>query len=75
MGSIERHFAFRAMQEEKKMIFNVIGILIGLAILIAGVYYFIKERADRESRKIYAVVSVIGVLILVGMVIKVFVQL
>ncbi len=57
------------------MIFNVIGILIGLAILIAGVYYFIKERADRESRKIYAVVSVIGVLILVGMVIKVFVQL
>ena len=57
------------------MSFNVIGILIGLAILIAGVYYFIKERADRESRKIYAVVSVIGVLILVGMVIKVFVQL
>ncbi len=57
------------------MIFNVIGILIGLAILIAGVYYFIKERADRESRKIYAVVSVIGVLILVGMAIKVFVQL
>lgn len=57
------------------MIFNVIGILIGLAILIAGVYYFIKEKADRESRKIYSVVSVIGALILVGMVIKVFVQL
>lgn len=45
--------------EEKKMIFNVIGILIGLAILIAGVYYFIKEKADRESRKIYSVVSVL----------------
>lgn len=47
------------------MIFNVIGLIIGVMILAAGLYYLIKEKKDAESRKIYSIVSVAGVVITV----------
>lgn len=44
---------------------NIIGLLIGILLLLAGVYYFVKEKHDLESRKIYTIVSVIGVVVAV----------
>ena len=39
------------------MIFNIIVLLIGAVILGAGVYYLVREKNDRESLKIYSVIS------------------
>ena len=46
--------------EEKIKAVKIIGLIIGILVLGAGVYYLVKEKQDPESRKIYAVVSVIG---------------
>lgn len=53
------------------MIFNIIGLIIGTMILGAGVYYFIKEKSDQESRRIYLATSGIGVVLLLGMLLKI----
>lgn len=45
------------------MTIKVVGVIIGVLILIVGLYYLVKERNDRESRKIYGIVSVAGGLI------------
>lgn len=42
------------------MIVKIIGLIIGLLVLGAGICYLVKEKQDPESRKIYTVVSVIG---------------
>ena len=42
------------------MIVKIIGLIIGLLVLGAGICYLVKEKQDVESRKIYTVVSVIG---------------
>ncbi len=42
------------------MIIKIIGLVIGILILGAGIYYLIKEKNDPESKKIYTIVSVIG---------------
>ena len=47
------------------MIFNVIGLLIGIAVLLAGLFYMVKEKNDPESRKIYMITAVIGAVITV----------
>lgn len=52
------------------MIFNVVGLVIGLAILIAGVFYLIKEKNDKESVKIYGTISAAGGVIFVAMLLK-----
>ena len=52
------------------MALSIIGILIGAAILCAGLYYLAREKADRESRKIYTVISIIGGLITAGMILR-----
>ena len=52
------------------MIFNVIGLIIGIMILGAGVYYLAKEKMDRESRKIYSITSAIGAVIVIFIIIK-----
>ena len=43
------------------MVIGIIGIIIGLLILGAGIYYLVKEKNDPESKKIYSIVSGIGV--------------
>ena len=45
--------------EEKNRIVKIIGLIIGLLVLGAGICYLVKEKQDPESRKIYTVVSVI----------------
>lgn len=54
----------------KDIILAIVGILIGLIILAAGIYYLVKEKSDKESRKIYSIVSVIGAVITIGFIIR-----
>lgn len=43
------------------MIIKMIGaIIIGAIILGVGLYYLIKERHDRDSVKIYEIISAVG---------------
>ena len=42
------------------MTIKIIGLIIGILVLCAGLYYLIKEKHDPESQKIYTIVSVIG---------------
>ena len=44
------------------MVIGIIGIVIGLLVLGAGIYYLIKEEDDKESKKIYGITSGVGVL-------------
>lgn len=52
------------------MVINVIGIIIGILVLCAGIFYGIKEKSDKESLKIYAITAVVGVIIVVAFVVK-----
>lgn len=42
------------------MIVKIIGLIIGILVLGAGLFYLRKEKNDPESRKIYIIISVIG---------------
>ena len=42
------------------MAVKIIGLIIGILVLGAGIYYLVKEKHDPESKKIYTVISVIG---------------
>lgn len=42
------------------MAIKIIGLIIGILVLGAGIYYLAKEKHDPESKKIYTVVSIIG---------------
>ena len=42
------------------MAVKIIGLIIGILILGAGIYYLAKEKHDPESKKIYSVVSAAG---------------
>ena len=48
------------------MAIKLIGLLIGILLLCAGIYYFVKEKQDPESRKIYGIVSAIGAVMSIG---------
>ncbi len=45
------------------MAVKIIGLIIGVLILGAGLYYLAKEKDDKESKKIYTITSVVGALI------------
>lgn len=51
------------MEETIKAV-KIIGLIIGILVLGAGVYFLVKEKQDPESRKIYTVVSVICAVLL-----------
>ncbi len=42
------------------MAVKIIGLIIGILVLGAGIYYLAKEKHDPESKRIYTVVSIIG---------------
>ena len=42
------------------MIIGIIGLIIGILVAVAGIYYLGKEKNDPESKKIYSVISAIG---------------
>lgn len=54
------------------MIVTIIALLIGIAILCGGAYYLIREKNDPESRKIYTIAVVAGIVIVVGVLLKMF---
>lgn len=45
---------------------KIIALIIGVLILGAGIYYLAKEKEDPESKKIYSIISVIGLIITIG---------
>ncbi len=54
------------------MVIKIIATIIGAMVLAAGLHYFIKEKHDTESRKIYSTVSVIGgVIFVVGLILTI----
>ena len=42
------------------MIVKIAMLVIGLLLLVAGVYYLRQNREDAESRKIYGIAALIG---------------
>lgn len=42
------------------MIIKIIGLIIGVLVLGAGIYYRAAEKQDAESRKIYTIVGAAG---------------
>ena len=42
------------------MAIKMIGLVIGILVLGAGIYYLAKEKRDPESKKIHTVVGAIG---------------
>ena len=49
-----------------ELLVPVLGIIIGLLVLAAGIYFLVEEKADPESKKIYTIVTVIGAVIIVA---------
>ena len=45
------------------MAMKIMGLIIGILVLGAGVYYLAKEKTDRESKKIYTITGLVGALI------------
>ncbi len=44
---------------------SIIGMIIGALIFGAGIYFLVAEKHDPESRKIYTIAAVIGVVVFV----------
>ena len=55
------------------MIGTIVALVVALAVVCGGLYYLLKEKKDKESRKIYGIVSAIGAVALVAVVIKIIV--
>lgn len=45
------------------MIISIIGMIICCLVVAVGIYYLVKEKGDKESRKIYGVITAIGTVI------------
>ena len=46
----------------KEWLLFALFLIVGLGMLIAGIFYMNKEKHDKESVKIYRVVGIIGVI-------------
>ena len=57
------------------MIVKIIGTIIGALVLIAGIYYLVTEKNDKESRKIYGAISCVGSVIFAVMLIMTILEL
>ena len=57
------------------MIISIIGMLIGALVAGAGIYYLVKEKKDKESAKIYGIISGVGGVIFIGMLVKLILEL
>ena len=57
------------------MIFNIVGLVIGLLIFGAGVYYLVKEKKDKESHKIYGATIGVGLVIILFVMVKMLIEI
>lgn len=57
--------------EGQDLIGTVVALAVGLAVLCGGVYYLVKEKNDRASRKIYGVVTVAGAVVVAFVVVRI----
>ena len=55
------------------MIGTIVALIVGHAVLCGGIYYLVKEKNDRESRKIYSVVTAAGAVIIAFVVVRILV--
>ena len=52
------------MEKEKKiMIIAILGIVIGLLVAGAGIYFLKENKNDAESKKIYSIVIAVGIIV------------
>ena len=49
---------------------SLLALLIGLAVLAGGIYFLLREKEDPESRKIYLITTLAGVVIFAGAAVK-----
>lgn len=49
---------------------SVLGIIIGIAIALAGIYYWQKEKNDKDSVKIYRTITMLGLAVLIIFAVK-----
>lgn len=42
------------------MAVKIIGLIIGILVFGAGIYYLVKEKHDPESKKIYGIITALG---------------
>ena len=54
-------------------IMTILGLIVGVFLSGAGIYYFVQNKNDRESKRVYSVITAIGLLILISMVVKIIV--
>lgn len=52
------------------MVISIIGMVIGIIVAIVGCVYLVREKDDKDSRKIYGTISVIGLAVFVAMLVK-----
>ena len=55
------------------MAIKIIGLIIGILVLGAGIYYLTREKHDPKSKKIYMVVSIVGTIVAVVCAVLLFV--
>lgn len=53
------------------MYFTIFMIIAGFCLLSAGLHFFIKEKHDKDSRKVYGTMSLIGAIIILANVFKI----
>lgn len=56
------------------MILTIIALVIGVMILAGGMYNLRKEKNYPESKKIYLITTLIGGVILIGVIVKMIVS-
>ena len=44
---------------------TIVGLIIGILVFGAGIYYLIQNKNDAESRKIYGITAAVGAVIAV----------
>ncbi len=58
----------------KSLIFIIFGLLVGILLIVSGVYYLRKESDDKDSVKIYGTFIAIGAIMTIGIAIKTIVS-
>lgn len=52
------------------MVMTIVLLVIGIMVAVGGVVFLVKEGSDKESRNIYLITTVIGIVLVIGTVIK-----